>query len=138
VETLIVAVAVVLIALGLFGLSPLLLRRKRVLPPLPHIRSVAASKKQQILTAPPLPELPLPAAPPAPVAPVRAGHPSEVDYLRAQLDQLRSELFAVATPVPPRFERPRLRRYRTGVYSHLPRDLRRHVKEVRQLRHHAV
>ena len=59
---------------------------------------------------------------------------SEVDMLRAQVEHLRTEVVALSD-VATRFEKPRTRRYRTGVYSDLPRLLRRHVKEVRNVRH---
>ena len=74
------------------------------------------------------PELQLP---PRPV--VRASLPNlptEVDILRAQVEQLRSELDALSTTAT-RLDRPRLRRYRTGVYTYLPRPLRQHVRELR-------
>jgi hypothetical protein len=56
---------------------------------------------------------------------------SEVDFLRAQVEQLRSEL--VALTGSGRVERPR-RRAGTGMYTLLPRDLRRQVHEVRSVR----
>ena len=59
---------------------------------------------------------------------------SEVDMLRAQVEHLRTEVVALSD-VATRYEKPRTRRYRTGVYADLPRLLRRHVKEVRSVRH---
>ena len=47
-----------------------------------------------------------------------------------QVEQLRSELTAYSHNG--RADRPRLRRYRTGLYTRLPNSLRRHVQEVRQ------
>ena len=88
-------------------------------------------------------------APPQPRAPVRPrpmmrprpsagqtqpGAPvSEVDMLRAEVEHLRTELMALSSAAA-RQERPRTRHYRTGVYADLPRMLRRHVREVRNVR----
>jgi hypothetical protein len=58
--------------------------------------------------------------------------------LRAQVEELRNELVTLAKPMPApseRYERPRLRRYRTGSYTYLPRNLRRQVHEIRNIRH---
>jgi hypothetical protein len=60
---------------------------------------------------------------------------SEVDMLRAQVEHLRTEVVALSETAATRTERPRTRRYQTGVYADLPRMLRRHVKEVRDVRH---
>jgi hypothetical protein len=63
--------------------------------------------------------------------------PKEVDYLRAEVQHLRSEINALsydapAGPAPAgRQDRPKQRRYRTGNYTQLPRVLRRQVKEAR-------
>jgi hypothetical protein len=57
---------------------------------------------------------------------------SEVDFLRAQVEQLRNELVAL-TGGSARPERPR-RRAGTGIYTLLPKDLRRQVHEVRSVR----
>jgi hypothetical protein len=59
---------------------------------------------------------------------------SEVDLLRAQVEHLRTEVVALSETAA-RHERPRTRRYQTGVYTELPRMLRRHVKEARNERH---
>jgi hypothetical protein len=59
---------------------------------------------------------------------------SEVDMLRAQVEHLRTEVVALSETAT-RHEKPRTRRYQTGVYSDLPRMLRRHVKEARSERH---
>jgi hypothetical protein len=60
---------------------------------------------------------------------------SEVDMLRAQVEHLRTEVVALSETAT-RHERPRTRRYQSGVvYTELPRMLRRHVKEVRHERH---
>jgi len=56
---------------------------------------------------------------------------TEVDFLRAQVEHLRSEIYALASEQPRRSERPKQRRYSTGNYTHLPRTLRRQVNEVR-------
>ena len=58
---------------------------------------------------------------------------SEVDMLRAQVEHLRTEVVALSETAT-RHERPRTRRYQTGVYADLPRMLRRHVKEARSER----
>ncbi len=58
--------------------------------------------------------------------------PTEVDFLRAQVEHLRSEIYAMSDqPAATRKERPKQRRYRTGNYTHLPRTLRRQVNEAR-------
>jgi hypothetical protein len=60
---------------------------------------------------------------------------TEVDMLRAQVEHLRTEVVALSETAT-RHERPRSRRYQSGVvYTELPRMLRRHVKEVRNERH---
>jgi hypothetical protein len=59
---------------------------------------------------------------------------SEVDMLRAQVEHLRTEVVALSE-TSTRGERPRTRRYQTGVYADLPRMLRRHVKEARSEKH---
>jgi hypothetical protein len=59
---------------------------------------------------------------------------SEVDLLRAQVEHLRTEVVALSETAT-RHERPRTKRYQTGVYTELPRMLRRHVKEARHERH---
>ena len=64
--------------------------------------------------------------------PVLGGLFSEVDMLRVQVEDLRSQVVALSGS---RQDRPRMRRYATGVYSDLPPVLRRHVKEVRSIRH---
>jgi hypothetical protein len=79
-----------------------------------------------------------------PPAPVRSGRRdesrqvsglySEVDLLRAQVERLRSEIVALSGATNAGRDRPRVRRYRTGVYTYLPRMLRRHVREVRSFR----
>ncbi|HEX5369928.1 MAG TPA: hypothetical protein VFY10_10985 [Dehalococcoidia bacterium] len=65
--------------------------------------------------------------------PVLGGLFSEVDMLRVQVEDLRSQVVALSGTGRP--ERSRQRRYSTGVYTDLPRMLRRHVKEVRDIRH---
>jgi hypothetical protein len=60
---------------------------------------------------------------------------SEVDMLRAQVEHLRTEVVALSETAAARHERARTRRYQTGVYTELPRMLRRHVKEARDDRH---
>ncbi|MPZ50599.1 MAG: hypothetical protein GEU75_15095 [Dehalococcoidia bacterium] len=58
---------------------------------------------------------------------------TEVDMLRAQVEELRSEIAALSGPSA-RTERPRTRRSGVGLYTHLPRLLRRQVREVRSVR----
>ena len=65
--------------------------------------------------------------------PVLGGLFSEVDTLRIQVETLRSEMSALNGD--PRGERARLRRYRSGQYTELPRTLRRQVREARNFRH---
>jgi len=65
--------------------------------------------------------------------PVLGGLFSEVDTLRLQVETLRSEMSALNGDT--RGEKARLRRYRSGQYTELPRTLRRHVREVRSFRH---
>jgi hypothetical protein len=65
--------------------------------------------------------------------PVLGGLFSEVDLLRVQVETLRSEMSALNGG--PRAEKARLRRYRSGQYTDLPRTLRRQVREVRNYRH---
>jgi hypothetical protein len=58
--------------------------------------------------------------------------PTEVDFLRAQVENLRSEIYAMSSDQPAgRQDRPKQRRYRTGNYTHLPRKLTRQVNEAR-------
>ncbi len=71
-------------------------------------------------------------ASPATSAPL-GGLFSEVDILRAQIEHLRTEVVALSETAT-RHERPRTRRYQTGVYSELPVMLRRHVNEARSER----
>ena len=66
--------------------------------------------------------------------PVLGGLFSEVDMLRAQVEHLRTEVTALSGATA-RQEKPRIKRYRTGAYTDLPRMLRRHVREARNLRH---
>ena len=66
--------------------------------------------------------------------PVLGGLFSEVDMLRAQVEHLRTEVTALSGTAV-RQEKPRIKRYRTGAYTDLPRMLRRHVREARNLRH---
>jgi hypothetical protein len=53
--------------------------------------------------------------------------------LRAQVEHLRTEVVALSETAT-RHEKPRTRRYQTGVYADLPRMLRRHVKDARSER----
>jgi hypothetical protein len=59
---------------------------------------------------------------------------SEVDLLRAQVEELRTELAALSSSPATRPERPRLRRHGIGLYTYLPPALRRQVREVRSSR----
>ena len=72
------------------------------------------------------------------ILPPAAGLFSEVDMLRAQVEELRSEIAALSGSGGSRPDRPRLRRYGIGVYTHLPRLLRRQVREVRSVRRHLL
>lgn len=61
------------------------------------------------------------------------GSSTEVDRLRIQVETLRSQVNAIGSA--PRGEKGRIRRYRSGQYTELPRSLRRQLREVRNLRH---
>jgi hypothetical protein len=125
VEILVIIVAFWLILVGGYG-ALTLLNGKATRPaarraaPAPRVR-IAPQNGQQ----------PLPGAP---AQTQLGGLFSEVDMLRAQVEHLRTEVVALSD-VATRYEKPRTRRYRTGVYSDLPRLLRRQVKEVRHIRH---
>ena len=127
VEILVIIVAFWLILVGGYGGMTLLngshkrpAAGRRVAPPAPRVR-ISSEFGQQ----------PLPGAP---ASTQLGGLFSEVDMLRAQVEHLRTEVVALSD-VATRYEKPRTRRYRTGVYSDLPRLLRRQVKEVRSIRH---
>jgi hypothetical protein len=141
VEIVVVILAIWLVLLGLYGAWPYLAAinfgaltaaRPQARPAVDlqeryndQIAAAAAALAQ--------PERPLPHRPAA-----RASVPglfSEVDMLRAQVEQLRSEIVALSS-APLRPDRPRLRRYSTGVYTYLPRPLRQHVREIRVNRRH--
>ena len=124
VEILIIIVAFWLILVGGYGAMTLLNGKPG--RPTPR-RAAAAAPRARI--APKNGQQPLPGAPAQ-----LGGLFSEVDMLRAQVEHLRTEVVALSD-VASRYEKPRTRRYRTGVYSDLPRLLRRQVKEVRHIRH---
>lgn len=61
-----------------------------------------------------------------------AKHEPTEDEIYRNLQKLRREITVLITKDEAvRYERPRLRHYRTGAYAYLPRDLRRQVSEVR-------
>jgi hypothetical protein len=66
--------------------------------------------------------------------PTASGFSSEVDMLRAQVEELRSEIAALSSAPGGRPDRPRMRRHGIGVYTYLPRLLRRQVREIRSVR----
>jgi hypothetical protein len=72
----------------------------------------------------------------SPDQPVLGGLFSEVDTLRLQVETLRSEMSALHGA--PNSERPRLRRYRPGQYTELPRTLRRQFRQARAFRRPAI
>jgi hypothetical protein len=122
-DLLIVIVALTLIILGLYGALPVLKRdgwrlRRREKPDM-VVRAETAWRAS--VTLPTFGRSPRPER----VA------VSEVDLLRAQVEALRGEL---ATGRATYNDRPRLRRYRVGVYTQLPRPLRQRVREVRSSR----
>lgn len=124
-EILVIIVAFWLLLVGAYGGLTLLNGRSktgrgRPTPGSPRVRIAEWEKT-------PLPGSSQPAAP-------LGGLFSEVDMLRAQVEHLRTEVVALSETAT-RHERPRTRRYQTGVYADLPRMLRRHVKEVRNIRH---
>lgn len=59
---------------------------------------------------------------------------AEVSFLRAQVEHLRSEIYALSSESVRKVERPKQRRYRTGNYTALPRTLRRQINEARGFR----
>lgn len=97
---------------------------------------VSSSRRRR--AAPARPPAAEPAQLPSRVATPRQAAPpalfSEVEMLRAQVEHLRSEVVALSGEAPPP-SRPRIRRYRTGAYTDLPRGLRRQVRQVRSVRH---
>jgi hypothetical protein len=112
-------------------------------PTLPDSKTPSFLVQRPAFSSLPLPERPIATvqeerAPPEPVAAAIASRrtPTEVDFLRAQVEHLRSEVNALSSN-PERFERPQQRRYRTGNYTHLPRTLKRQVNEARDFRRHA-
>jgi hypothetical protein len=125
VEILVIIVAFWLILVGGYGAMTLLNGR----PAKAGSRRAALPPRARI--APQSAQQPLPGAP---AHTQLGGLFSEVDMLRAQVEHLRTEVVALSD-VASRYEKPRTRRYRTGVYSDLPRLLRRQVKEVRHVRH---
>jgi hypothetical protein len=118
-EVLVIIAAVWLMLLGIYGGYSLVggSRRRRV-----HRNQAAVSPAQ----IPVRPAAPRPTASPALA--------SEVEMLRAQVQHLRSEVVALSGEPPPD-ARPRIRRYRAGAYTDLPRTLRRQVRQVRSVRH---
>jgi hypothetical protein len=124
VEILVIIVAFWLILVGGYGAMTLLnggskRRAPRRSAPPPRMR-ISQNFGQQPL--------------PGTQAPQLGGLFSEVDLLRAQVEHLRTEVVALSETAT-RYDRPRTRRYRTGVYSDLPRVLRRQVRQVRNIRH---
>jgi hypothetical protein len=126
VEILVIIVAFWLILVGGYGALTLFNGK----PGRPTARR-AAAPAPRVRIAPQNGQQPLPGAP---AQTQLGGLFSEVDMLRAQVEHLRTEVVALSD-VATRYEKPRTRRYRTGVYSDLPRLLRRQVKEVRHIRH---
>jgi hypothetical protein len=126
VEILVIIVAFWLILVGGYGAMTLLNGNakhpapRRTPAAAPRVRGGAQFGQQPLPGAPATSQL--------------GGLFSEVDLLRAQVEHLRTEVVALSD-VATRYEKPRTRRYRTGVYSDLPRMLRRQVKEVRNIRH---
>jgi hypothetical protein len=117
-EVLVIIAAVWLMLVGVYGGYSLISssRRRRV------------GRNQAAVTPPPIPVRPTgPRSAPSP------GLSSEVELLRAQIEHLRSEVVALSgEPLP--HARPRIRRYRAGAYTDLPRTLRRQVRQVRSVR----
>ena len=136
-EIIAVILAIWLVLLGLYGAWPylgainfgaLIERPQTALRPSIDLQARYNDQIAAAAAALAQPDLRLPHRPEA-----RASVPglfSEVDMLRAQVEQLRSEIVALSA-TQARADRPRLRRYRTGVYTYLPRPLRQHVREVR-------
>lgn len=148
-ETLILILSVVMILVGLYGAWPSIRgsageRRPRQSvparaspPPVsrPEATRVVPELGQRIEDAGQAMQLPARPniAQPFPVT----GLVSEVDSLRSQVELLRSEVISLSGAQRRESnERPRARRYSTGLYSYLPPALRREVRAVRHLRLH--
>jgi hypothetical protein len=118
-EVLVIIAAIWLMLLGIYGGYSLVVssRRRRV------------RRDQGTVTPAEIPARP--AGPRPTTSPALA---SEVEMLRAQVEHLRSEVVALSGEPPPD-ARPRIRRYRAGAYTDLPRTLRRQVRQVRSVRH---
>ena len=117
-EILVIIVAFWLMLVGIYGGLSLMNSSKRKRERTHHSATVrSAAVARTVSTA----------------QPVLGGLFSEVDMLRVQVEDLRSQVVALSGAGRP--ERPRQRRYSSGVYTDLPRMLRRHVKEVRSIRH---
>jgi hypothetical protein len=127
-EVLVVILAVCLVMLGIYGALPLVRsllvrvsRQERLAVP------TTRSERSDIFASLGRPE-------PRGGQTQVEGLFSEVDLLRAQVQHLRSELVAYSG-TPRVDQRPRLRRYGIGLYTRLPRVLRRQVREIRSTRH---
>ena len=143
-ETIVLILAVALIGIGIFGAWPLLageggqrqaVRRSTAGGVLlnrgssaPNREVAQAFQRQVKAAASAMTGARKPAQPAEMLA-------SEVDLLRMQVEKLRTEIVTLSG-TRERFEKSRVRRYRTGVYSYLPPILRRQVSEVRQSRIH--
>ena len=115
-ETLLIIVAFWLILIGVYG--AIFLPRNRVKP--------ARRPDRQTPLAPPAFRQRL-------LSEMQSPRNPEVDFLRAQVEQLRSEVLALSGDSAPRGGRVTTRRG-SGATAHLPRPLRRQVRELRTTR----
>jgi len=146
VDTLILVVALWFIILGVYGAFFLPNGQKRFSNSNSSANAIfheAFASTQRVEERRPAPEPQPPARGHAGQGVIREIRPqaslfSEVDMLRAQVEELRSEIAALSGPAAGRPDRPRLRRYGIGVYTHLPRLLRRQVREIRSVRRHLL
>ena len=126
-EAIIIVVAFGLIIGGVYGIVTVFRRDS--------LEASGEPSNHATFAAPPATVRALSPLPPSPRASL-GGLFSEVDMLRAQIEHLRSEVVALSGGSA-RGERPQQRRYLTGPYAYLPRELRREVHKVRSIRHPA-
>jgi hypothetical protein len=130
-DIVIAIIGVWLVLLGAYGLLPVLRRNggREGRPPKVRIESAwTPASDSAPIAASPSPEKQYVGT--RQVA-AQAGPDSEIDFLRRQVEQLRSELVAYSGRPALRDERPRLRRYRVGLYTRLPSFLRQRIRESR-------
>ncbi len=138
-EILVVIVAFWLVILGVYGALPFLRGRGFGAAERPRVRverrptPLRQGGRAPLTFASQPDELPASTGALSSRGPQVAGLFSEVDLLRAQVQQLRSEIGGQAS-FGTWGEKQRTRSHPTGVSAQLPTDLRRHVQEVRNTR----